>query len=108
MLYRECAAFMPSADDKLANHHHAGQLKVPAGRAFMHIALRNRVSTNRRCVAVTDEGLAAVGRQLRQLRVLRLYANSGISDAGLKPLAGLQHLEVGSALGWCRATSSFM
>jgi hypothetical protein len=45
-------------------------------------------------VAVTDEGLEAVGQHCRQLRVLRLYANSGITDVGVKAVANLPHLEV--------------
>lgn len=51
-----------------------------------------------RCVAVTDEGLEAVGQHCRQLRVLRLYANSGITDVGVKAIANLPHLEVKSLL----------
>lgn len=48
----------------------------------------------RRCIAVTDEGLEAVGRHCSRLQVLRLYANAGITDVGIKTLAVLRHLEV--------------
>ena len=47
-----------------------------------------------RCVAVSDEGLEAVGLHSKRLRVLRLYANSGITDVGLKAIAHLPHLQV--------------
>jgi hypothetical protein len=49
-------------------------------------------------VAVTDEGLEAVGQHCKQLRVLRLYANSGITDVGVKAIANLPYLEVKSLL----------
>lgn len=45
-------------------------------------------------MAVTDEGLEAAGQHCRQLRVLRLYANSGITDVGVKAIANLPHLKV--------------
>jgi len=44
---------------------------------------------------VTDDGVMAATVGLRELRVLRLYANSGITDVGVKALSQLQHLEVG-------------
>lgn len=45
---------------------------------------------------MTDEGLEVVGRHCSRLRVLRLYANSGITDVGVKALSSLRHLEVSS------------
>ena len=46
-----------------------------------------------RCVEVSDEGVEAVAAGCRQLRVLRLYANQGITDVGVKSLAQLPHLQ---------------
>ena len=46
-----------------------------------------------RCVEVTDDGLEAVAGNLKQLRVLRLYANSAVTDVAVAAFAQLKHLQ---------------
>lgn len=45
-------------------------------------------------MAVTDAGVTAVARGCPRLRVLRLYANSALTDAAVREIARLSHLEV--------------
>lgn len=45
-------------------------------------------------MAVTDAGVTAVARGCPRLRVLRLYANAALTDAAVREIARLSHLEV--------------